>query len=62
MALARALKNEMRAAKPSKGDITKSRDVKTSPSKQYNFPKDTGAVGPHYLQERKGVSTKGVLK
>lgn len=53
MALARALKNEMRASKPSKkGDISKSRDVKTKESKQFNFPKDTAAVGPHYDQDK----------
>lgn len=65
MALARALKNEMRAAKPaSKGDVTKGPAIKTKPSIQYNFPKDTAAVGPHYPQDEPqlGVSMTGGLK
>ena len=65
MALARALKNEMRAAKPaSKGDVTKGPAIKTKPSIQYNFPKDTAAVGPHYPQDEPmiGVTQSGIMK
>ena len=64
MALARALKNVMRSAKPAKkGDTSKSQAVKTKESKQFNFPKDPSAVGPHYDQDKdEGISTKGALK
>ena len=64
MALARALKNVMRSTKPAKkGDISKSPAIETKKSKQFNFPKDTAAVGPHYDQDKdEGISTKGALK
>ena len=51
MALARALKNVMRAAKPSRGDITSGKAIKTKDSKQHTWPKDPSAVGPHYFQD-----------
>ena len=58
MALSRALKNEMRSSKPAKkGDVTKGPDITTKKSKQFTFPKDVAAVGPHYDQD--GDSPKG---
>ena len=32
-------------------------------NKQYNFPKDTAAVGPHYDQDNdEGIVTTGIIK
>ena len=55
----RALKETMRSQKPaSKGDITKSSaSINTKKTKQYTWPKDTAAVGPHYDQDN--YSPKG---
>ncbi|MDE2233772.1 MAG: hypothetical protein KGJ90_06760 [Patescibacteria group bacterium] len=58
MALSRALKNVMRSSNPAKkGDITKGPAIKTKPSKQFNFPKDLNAVGPHYDQDNDSPSS-----
>ncbi len=52
MALARALKNELRASKPAKKeDITKSPAIKTAGGGNRQYPKKT-YNGPNYDQDK----------